>query len=116
VESRDVVWIQKEFNEYFNTSHVWNGDAVEEEVSEDETELNNLTSRGVFNEVKLKEVIESEPTMIAPQQQKGQKGQDCTMMMINMVVVELISDPGKPKTFNQAWNGAMEERFRWRKL
>ena len=116
VESRDVVWMSKRFDKFFNVKGVRNVTPVEEEDSDNEIGVTRLVS-----EIKLEETTEpvedvEEETLsseIPPSMHKRRRmdsDDDVEFVFIGAVVL----DPKEPKTFNQAWNCITDERDDWR--
>ena len=116
VESRDVVWMGKSFDKFFNVKGVRNVTPVEEEDSNNEIGVTRLISEINLEETtEPVEEVEKETSNaeIPPSMRKRRRidsDDDVEFGFIGAVV----SDPKEPKTFNQAWNCITDERDDWR--
>jgi hypothetical protein len=105
VESRDVVWMNKSFHKYFNTKKAFNKCVIEEQDTNEKSDLGTLASRINLNETReeseKEEIDVGEPSETPPPSRKRRRSNSEEEQY--GLVAAVILDPEEPKTFNQAW-------------
>jgi hypothetical protein len=115
VESKDVVWLNKPFDKFFNKEGVKNLSPIEEEDAYNDFVMTKLVS-GISLEETSKDDEESKgeteknasfdmPHPIS-KKRRIDSGDEAEFGCIGAVV----SDPKEPKSFDQAWNCDTNER------